>query len=108
MTVRCSLDHRGIPYPKPNLRSLVTYNSLGVCLLATDRLAGRRLLTITTKRTRHLSQSSIQQTRQPSNVIANGNFSEELQKLGLDLHGTHAWLGGAGQSSRGCGNSVAQ
>jgi hypothetical protein len=55
-----------------------------------------------------LSQSSIQQTRQPSNVIANGNFSEELQKLGLDLHGTHAWLGGAGQSSRGCGNSVAQ
>jgi hypothetical protein len=27
-----------------------------------------------------------------TNVIANGNFSEEPQKLSLNLHGDHAWL----------------
>jgi Tfp pilus assembly protein PilX len=32
------------------------------------------------------------------NVIANGDFSEEPQKPILNLHGTNAWLCGAGQS----------
>jgi HD-like signal output (HDOD) protein len=28
------------------------------------------------------------------NVIANSDFSEELQKLSLNSHGAHAWLRG--------------
>ena len=68
----------------------VTYSLFGQGNLAhhglDDRLAGIRFSTITTKTTRHLPHPPIQQT--PAiNTIANGDFSEEPEKLSLNLHG---------------------
>jgi hypothetical protein len=71
-----------------------------------DRLAEMRFSTITTNSTRHLSNP--QSSRRAINVIANGNFSEKPQKLGLNLHGDSCMAARLGSQARASDNFAFQ